>query len=80
MRNCNKFIEYNNYFISALAAVRRGRKIREIGRQFDIHEATLRLKLNLTSGLKMGRTFTEEQERKLCDHMLQLSDMSYGQF
>jgi hypothetical protein len=28
----------------------------------------------------MGRTFTEEQERKLCDHMLQLSDMSYGQF
>jgi hypothetical protein len=27
---------------TALTAVRSGRKIREIGRQFDIHEATLR--------------------------------------
>jgi hypothetical protein len=67
---------------AALAAVRSGRKIREIGRQFDIHEATIRqqLKCNLTRGPKIGRAFTEEQERKLCDHMLQLSPMFYGAF
>jgi hypothetical protein len=62
---------------AALDAVRSGRKIWEIGRQFDVHDDTLTqgLKLNLTGRSKIGGTFTEEQERKLWGHMLQLSDM-----
>jgi hypothetical protein len=38
------------------------------------------LKLNLTGDPKGGRTFTEEQERNLCDHVLQFSGMFYGEF
>jgi hypothetical protein len=67
---------------AALAAVKSGRKIWEIGPQLDIHKATLRkrLKLNLTSGPEMGHKTisTEEQEWGLCDHLLQLSDMFWG--
>jgi hypothetical protein len=49
---------------TALAAVGNVRKIREIGRQLGIYEATLRQRL----------------KRNMCDHMLQLSDMFYGDF
>jgi hypothetical protein len=54
------------------------RKILDIGRQFNIHTATLgaRLTFNLTGGPQTGKTSTEEHERKLCDHMLELPDMS----
>jgi hypothetical protein len=42
---------------AALAAVRSGRKMRKVGHQFDIHEATPRkqLKLGLTGGPKIER-------------------------
>jgi hypothetical protein len=65
---------------AALAAVRSGRKLLEICRQFHIHKATLRqwLKINPIGCPKIGRSETEEQKRNLCDHILQLSDMFMG--
>jgi hypothetical protein len=51
--------------------------------KYDIYEATLRkwLKLNLTGDPKgggWGAILTEEQERELCERLLQISNMFYG--
>lgn len=67
---------------AALAAIRDGEKIREVGRRFGIHEATLRkrLKQGVIGGPKMGTktVFTEKQEKELASHLLRLANLFYG--
>lgn len=67
---------------TALDAIASGRKIREVGRSFNISEATLRYKIrmNQRSMSKLGRKpiFTEEQEKELTKHILELAKMFYG--
>lgn len=61
----------------AIAAIKSGRQIREFGRAFDIHKATLRTKMK--SGnlgppkLGSNPTFTEEQENELVDHVIKVA-------
>jgi hypothetical protein len=56
-----------------------GGKMQNVGRQFHIHEATLRkqLELNLAQKWEENQFFNEEQERELCDH-LQVANIFYG--
>lgn len=67
---------------AALDAIRRGEKIRAVGRRFNIHEATLRkrLKTGLAGGPAMGKkaVFKNFQEEEICSHLLHLAKLFYG--
>lgn len=66
----------------AIAAIKSGRKIREVSRAFGIHEATLRTKIK--SGQvgppRLGRktVFNEVQEKELADHIIKLALLFHG--
>lgn len=66
----------------ALDSIRGGRKIREVARAFEIHEATLRtrMKMGNKEGPKLGRKpiFSYEQEKELENHILAMAKLFYG--
>lgn len=58
---------------TALDAIASGRKIREVGRSFNIPEAPLpyKIKMKQRTMSKLGRRpiFTEEREKELTEHI-----------
>ncbi|KAJ8932058.1 hypothetical protein NQ314_014981 [Rhamnusium bicolor] len=64
------------------AVINDGRKIREVGRCFNIPESTLRKKISLnqlkTSRLGRKPVFTEELEAELTEYVLMLAKLFYG--
>lgn len=69
-------------FRCAIAAIEGGRKIREVGRAFGIHEATLRtrMKAGNIGPSKLGRNpvFTEEQETELAAYVSTMAKVFFG--
>jgi hypothetical protein len=68
---------------TAIAAIQSGRKIREVGRSYNIPEATLRnkLKTNVNTKIKLGRKpvlFSSEQEAVIKSHVIKLANMFFG--
>lgn len=67
---------------AAITAIKSGRKIREVGRSFNIPEATLRdkLKANINTKTKLGRkpVFNDEQETSIANHVVKLANMFFG--
>lgn len=72
--------------LQAISAVKRGIAIREAGREYGIPEATIRKRMKLgdaeesTKGPNMGKSpiFSEQQEKELSEHVLNLAKMFYG--
>ncbi|KAF5307116.1 hypothetical protein FQR65_LT18450 [Abscondita terminalis] len=68
------------------AIVEDGRKIRELAKAFEIHEATLRRKLKIKNLMKdvksesLGRApvFSPPQEKEIVDHVLNLANLFFG--
>lgn len=67
---------------NAIAAIKSGRSIREVGKSFNIAEATLRFRMRHreNTNMKLGRkpVFTEEQESDLGNHVLKLAKLFFG--
>jgi hypothetical protein len=67
---------------TAIAAIQSGRKIREVGRSYNIPEATLRdkLKTNINTKVKLERkpVFSNEQEAVIKSHVIKLANMFFG--
>jgi hypothetical protein len=67
---------------TVIAAIQSGRKIREVGRSYNIPEATLRdkLKTNINTKVKLGRkpVFSNEQEAVIKSHVIKLANMFFG--
>lgn len=68
------------------AIIEDGRKVREVARAFEIHEATLRRKLKIRNLMKesksesLGRApvFSQAQENDIVDHVLNLANLFFG--
>jgi hypothetical protein len=65
-----------------MRAIQSGRRIREVGRAFNIPESTLRdkMKSGFPSATRLGRkpVFTAEQEKELANHILKIANTLYG--
>ncbi|KAJ8945555.1 hypothetical protein NQ318_020401 [Aromia moschata] len=71
-----------NELEAAITAIQSGRKIREVGRSFNIPESTLRdkLKININTKGKLGRkpVFNDEQETAIASHVIKLANIFFG--